>query len=139
MKRLLILILTILPLVGVLAQTKHDTVVKPGTVEIILDNPQIDTLMAAYKDKAGKEDFIQGFRVQIVAAGNRADINKVKSQFYSLFPDVKTFVIYQTPNFKLRVGNYRTKLEAYKAWLEFEKEFPGAFITPDEIKLKELQ
>lgn len=139
MKRLFILILTTLPLVGVLAQTKQDSVVKPGTVEIILDNPYIDTLMAAYKDKAEKDDHIQGFRVQIVAAGNRADINKVKSQFYSLFPDEKTFVIYQTPNFKLRVGNYRTKLEAYKAWLKFEKEFPGAFITPDEIKLKELQ
>lgn len=139
MKRLLILILTILPLVGLLAQTKKDTVVKPGNVEIILDNPAIDSLMAAYKNKAEKEDFIQGFRIQVVAAGNRADINKVKSQFYSVFPDIKTFVIYQTPNFKLRVGNYRTKLEAYKVWLEIEKEFPGAFITPDELKLKELQ
>ncbi len=139
MKRLLVLILCTLPFVGLMAQPKQDTVVKPGKIEIVLDNPYIDSLMIAYKHKAEKDAFVKGFRVQIIAAGNRADINKVKSQFYTLFPDVKTFVIYQQPNFKLRVGNYRTKLEAYKAWVAIEKEFPGAFISPDELKLKELQ
>lgn len=139
MKRFVVIILMIVSVVGASAQPKQDTVVKPGKVEIVLDNPQIDSLMEAYKTKAEKEDYVQGFRIQVVAAGNRADINKVKSQFYTVFPDMKTYVIYQTPNFKLRVGNYRTKLEAYKAWLEIEKEFPGAFITPDELKLKDLQ
>ncbi len=139
MKGLIVLILITMPLVGLLAQPKQDTVAKQGKIEVIVDNPYIDSLMIAYRQKAEKESTIKGFRVQIVAAGNRADINKVKSQFYSLFPDVKTFVIYQQPNFKLRVGNYRTKLEAYKAWIEIEKEFPGAFISPDELNLKDLQ
>lgn len=137
MKSLLLIVLAALPLAGLIAQPKQDSM-KPGTIEVVLDDADINVLMAASKEQAEKDYAIKGFRVQIVAAGNRADINKVKSQFYTLFPDVKTFVIYQQPNFKLRVGNFRTKLEAYKLWLEIEKSFPGSFITPDELKLNEL-
>lgn len=112
--------------------------VQPGSIEIILDDPYIDSLLAAYHKQAQKDQAIKGFRVQILAAGSRAEINKAKSQFYNLYPDIKTFIIYQQPNFKLRVGNFKTRLEAYKAWVEIVKQFPGAFITPDELKLNEL-
>jgi hypothetical protein len=138
MKPVLFLVLVILPLVGLFAQPKQDTIVKPGNIEIVLDDSAIKELLIASDEQAEKDYVIKGFRVQIIAAGNRAEINKVKSQFYTLFPDIKTFVIYQQPNFKLRVGNYRTKLEAYKVWTEIEKHFPGSFITPDELKLNEL-
>jgi len=138
MKPLLFLILITLPLACLFAQPKQDPAIKPGNIEIVLDDSAIDSLLKASDAQAEKEYVIKGFRVQITAAGNRADINKVKSQFYTLFPDIKTFVIYQQPNFKLRVGNYRTKLEAYKVWIEIEKHFPGSFITPDELKLNEL-
>jgi hypothetical protein len=138
MKRLLFLILVTLPFACLFAQPKQDNVIKPGNIEIVLDDSAIDSLLKASDVQAEKEYVIKGFRVQIIAAGNRADINKVKSQFYTVFPDIKTFVIYQQPNFKLRVGNYRTKMEAYKVWTEIEKHFPGSFITPDELKLNEL-
>jgi hypothetical protein len=138
MKRLLFLILVTLPFASLFAQPKQDNVIKPGNIEIVLDDSAIDSLLKASDVQAEKEYVIKGFRVQIIAAGNRADINKVKSQFYTVFPDIKTFVIYQQPNFKLRVGNYRTKMEAYKVWTEIEKHFPGSFITPDELKLNEL-
>src|SRR5690606_17839960 len=103
MKHWLLILIIGLPLV-LSAQSKSDTVVKPGTVQIIAD-PDIDSLMAAVKRNVEKDPVIKGYRVQIIAAGSRADINKIKGQFYTLFPDMKTFVIYQQPNFKLRVGN----------------------------------
>ncbi len=136
MKGWQLILALLLPLCGIAQQHKND--VQPGTVQVILSNPYIDSLMAATKLQAEKDPIIKGFRVQVMAAGNRADVNKAKGQFYGMFPDIKTFVIYQQPNFKLRVGNFRSKTEAYKAWKEITKYFPGAFITPDEIKMSEL-
>jgi hypothetical protein len=138
MKPLLLIMMVTLPLACLFAQPKQDNGSNPGKIEIVLDDSSIDSLLKASDEQAEKEYVIKGFRVQITAAGNRAEINKIKSQFYTVFPDIKTFVIYQQPNFKLRVGNYRTKLEAYKVWTEIEKHFPGSFITPDELKLNEL-
>lgn len=119
-------------------QRGEDTIVKPGTIEIVLDDPYIDSLLAAYQSQASKDQTIKGYRVQILAVGSRTEVNKVKSQFYTLFPDIKTFVIYQQPNFKLRVGNFRTRLEAHKVLLEVKGHFPSAFITPDELKLSDF-
>ena len=131
MKRMVIIAILMMPLMAAFGQ-------QPGTTEIVLSNPEITSLMDAYKAEGEKDQTIKGYRVQILSADNRNDINRVKSQFYTLFPDVKSFVIYQQPNFKLRVGNFRTRLEAHKVWQEVVKSFPGAFITPDELKLSEF-
>ncbi len=131
MKRIVIIAILMMPLLVAFGQQQ-------GTIEIVLSNPEITSLIDAYKAEGEKDQTIKGYRVQILSADNRNDINRVKSQFYTLFPDVKSFVIYQQPNFKLRVGNFRTRLEAHKVWQEVVKSFPGAFITPDELKLSEF-
>lgn len=47
--------------------------------------------------------------------------------------------VFQTPNFKVRVGDFRTKVEATKFLLELKQDFPEAFIVEDKIKLPEIQ
>ncbi len=85
-----------------------------------------------------KKESIEGYRIQVAAGSNRTNVYEVKSKFYKLFPDIKQYLIYQAPNFKLRVGNYRTRLEASKDLQEIMLDFNGAFIIRDEIKISEL-
>ena len=106
-----------------------------GDIKIIQD-PRIETLVEKYREQQSSS--IEGYRIQIAASSNRTNIYELKSQFLALYPDIKNYVVYQTPNFKLRVGNYRTRLEAYRDFQEIKEEFEGAFIINDEIKLSEL-
>jgi hypothetical protein len=108
-----------------------------GKIEYIQD-ARVDTLVNRYKRANESHASIEGYRIQITAGSNRTNVYQIKSQFYTAFPDIKQYIIYQAPNFKLRVGNYRTRLEAYKDLQEILQRFNGSFIIRDEIKLSEL-
>lgn len=108
-----------------------------SSIEVIRD-PRVDTLVSRYKEVHSRKESIDGYRIQIIAGSNRTNVYQVKSQFYKLFPDITQYLIYQAPNFKLRVGSYRTRLEAQKDLEQIIPEFKGAFIIRDEIKISEL-
>jgi hypothetical protein len=45
--------------------------------------------------------------------------------------------LYQSPNYKLRVGNFKTQDEAQDAMKQLSKLFPaGLYVIPDVIELK---
>ncbi len=76
---------------------------------------------------------IQGFRVQLYYGGNRTEALELKSKFSALYPDMASYLIYQQPYFRLRVGDFRTRSEAYQLKRKVEKDFPSVFIVNDEI------
>ena len=113
------------------------TVFAQSAIEIIRD-PRVDMLVSRYSEVHHKKASIDGFRIQITAGSNRTSVYQTKSQFSSLFPKIRQYMVYQAPNFKLRVGNYRTRLEAYKDLQKIIPAFNGAFIIREEIKISEL-
>ena len=62
----------------------------------------------------------------------------MKTDFLSSYPDVKTYLLFKSPDFILRVGNFRTKSEALKMQKSLLYKFPNAFIVADEIALPDL-
>jgi len=80
-----------------------------------------------------------GFRIQIFSANQRIPANEARSLFLGHYPDISSYLIYQQPNFKVRVGDCRTRLEALKIRELIRKDFPNAFLVRDEIKLPEAR
>ena len=78
-----------------------------------------------------------GYRVQIYFGPNRTKANEVKTDFLQLFPNTGAYLVYQQPNFKIRVGDYRSRLEALKFLKEIQSLYSAAFIVKDEVKLPE--
>ena len=60
---------------------------------------------------------------------------EVKSEVLENFSDAEVKMIYQPPNFKIRLGEFRTRIEAQKLYSEVLKKFPLAFIVPDKIDI----
>ncbi len=98
-----------------------------------LMEPKTEQLLQKKLELDKTKPSIQGYRVQLYYGGNRAEALELKSKFAALFPDLETYLIYQQPYFRLRAGNYRTRIEAYKLFRKVEKEFPSVFIVNDEI------
>ena len=66
-------------------------------------------------------------RIQIFN-GSREDANKIKGKFENIKVDSIIDMVYETPNYKIWIGNYKTQLEADRKLLEIKRYFPDAFI-----------
>ena len=85
-----------------------------------------------------KKGTISGFRVQIYFGSLRSDATDAKTKFNTLFPNIDCYLIYQPPYFKVRAGDFRTRLEATNLDRKIIKEFTSVFIVEDEINLPRL-
>ncbi len=81
---------------------------------------------------------IKGYRIKIHFGSDKNKAKEVKAKFISKFPDISAYEKYDQPNFNIRVGDFRTKLEAYKALKEIQPEFPSSFLVQDEIEMPKL-
>jgi len=85
-----------------------------------------------------KKGKMKGYRVQIHFGAEKAKALDIKSKFISQNHSLSAYLDYQQPYFKIRVGDFRTKLESYKFLQEISADFPGAFIVNDDIELPPL-
>lgn len=81
---------------------------------------------------------IKGYRIQIYFGGNRKKARRIKTRFLRNHPQKRAYTVYQQPNFKIRVGNFRNKLEAQKLYHKLNKRFKTVFIVPTRIKYPDL-
>ena len=80
--------------------------------------------------------FSQGYRIQLYFGSQRDKAYELRTEFIKLYPQTAAYVLYQQPNFKLRVGDFRTRLDAQKSLKELQAYYPSAFLVKDDIKLK---
>lgn len=79
----------------------------------------------------------RGFRIQVLNTTSRTEALDTKSRLLSLYPDHKTYLMYQAPYFKLRIGNFVERKDADALRKELNKLFPtGIFVIPSDIELK---
>jgi hypothetical protein len=108
-----------------------------GNVEIICD-PAVSRLVEAHIRFNEGLDGIPGYRIQVFFdSGNNS---KTKGQtFYESFaakyPGVSAYLTFKAPNYKVRVGDFRTRLDAVRFLRQILPEYPGAYVIADQIKL----
>ncbi|MCK9205671.1 MAG: SPOR domain-containing protein [Salinivirgaceae bacterium] len=113
-----------------------------GKIEITQD-PSLNVLV----DKSirmNEKEGLNGFRIQIYSGSDqnaREKLNQLIEEFQTSFPDFDASLIYteyQAPYFKLRVGDYRNKNEAYEFFHQVRKKFPNSYIVKSKIKYPKL-
>jgi len=100
-----------------------------GSVSIN-QSKRLDSVINLKKELNSK---IQNLRIQIYN-GNRENAEQIIKEFIEVFNDTLADVIYETPNYKVWVGNYYTQLEADKKLIEIRKKFRSAFIFRPELQ-----
>jgi hypothetical protein len=80
---------------------------------------------------------IPGFRIQVASSNDRNEVFTIKTKIYQLYPELKPYLIYQPPNYKLKVGNFKTPEEADPYLQKLIQNFPsGVYLVPDIIEVK---
>jgi len=107
----------------------------------IQSDPKIIELLKQEAVQSKKNGTIGGFRLQIYfGSGEKAHTEaiKIKTEFLSSNPNVKTYLLFKSPDFIVRIGNFRTKSEALKMKKTLLFQYPNAFIVADDIAFPEL-
>lgn len=79
----------------------------------------------------------KGYRLLVVNTNVRDEAIEAKTKVYTHFPELKSYLIYQSPYFKLKVGNFKERKEAEEYQNKLKKYFPNSvFIMNDIIEIK---
>jgi hypothetical protein len=100
------------------------------------DNAQVEEKMAAIREKNKSIKYTQGYRIQVYSGNSQEAAEKAKETVYRLDPNLEPEVIYFTPNFKVKVGNYYDRVEAYESLVKVRQAFPQALLLPERVSIK---
>jgi len=81
----------------------------------------------------------KGFRVQIYYGNDRNTANQRKIDFIRRFPGVASYLSYVAPSFRLKVGNFKTRAEAYELYRQLSPLYAPCMVVPDIVVINSLK
>lgn len=105
-------------------------------------DPRIDLLVkkqAQINEETSREArrIGKGYRLLVMNTNKRDEAVAAKTKVYTYFPELKSYLIYQSPFYKLKVGNFKERKEAEEYLQRLKKYFPqGVYIMSDTIEVK---
>jgi hypothetical protein len=112
-----------------------------GSVAVYKD-PRIDLLVKkqiAINEETTRESrrTANGYRILVINSNDRNKVFAAKAKIYQNYPELKPYLLYQPPFYKLKVGNFRTREEAEEYQRALSKDFPtGLYIVRDIIEVR---
>lgn len=131
-----ILALSVLLLAGPIVYGQQEN----GNV-VIHKDPRVDLLVTKQVEinevtTRNTRRIANGFRIQVINTNDRNKANEAKTKVYQSFPELKPYLIYQAPFFKLKVGNFKNREDAEQYINDLKRLFPsGVYVVRDIIEL----
>ncbi len=105
----------------------------------IIEDGSVRQLFERYVANNKSSQLVTGYRIQLIATTDRIKMEEEMERFVETYPQISVDWIHSKPYYKLRVGAYATRLEAFPALYTIKKDFPGAYLAKDNaINIKEL-
>ncbi len=100
--------------------------------------PGIDDLVSKHKYFNEVQNKIPGYRIQIYSgSGNYSKGNALseRSRFMGRYPSVNAYIVFNTPYYIVKTGDFRTRLEAEAFRQLIIEDYPEVYIVKDDIEL----
>ena len=75
----------------------------------------------------------RGFRVQIFSGGNRNDAYATQSRFQRSYKDISSYVTYDEPNYRVKVGDFRSRNDANSFMKVLRSQYSNVFVFTEDI------
>jgi len=113
----------------------------------VVKDPRIDQLVAKQieineETTRDSRRIMPGYRIQVINSTDRSKVFAAKAKMYQEFPELKLYLMYQAPNYKLKAGNFKTQEEAEDYVKQLSRLFAtGLYVIRDTIegKLSDVQ
>jgi hypothetical protein len=120
-------------LLGLTAQAADTTIVqKDPRLDVLTQKQRVINQKLSMMAGNG---LYKGFRIQVISTNKREEAMRIKAELLTNFPDHKSYIVYQSPNFKVRIGNFINRDEAAKLKVLLNKNYPqGVYIVEDAVE-----
>jgi hypothetical protein len=110
------------------------------SVSIGYKDAQLKELLKTDSLINAKNPWFYGWRVQIFLGGGRQKEKafEMKHKFEQLFPGERAYVVYAAPDFRVRVGNFKSKLESIGLYKACQRYFPNCYPVRTKILFADL-
>lgn len=120
------------------------TVYEDESIKHILGRP-MGPPRTIYSDAEGSVQYykMRGFKIQAFSGNNqrtsRDEANRKQALISNQYPDLETVVLFETPFWRLRVGNFQSRPEAESTLQQLRESFPSfgkeMYIVVDEVRI----
>jgi hypothetical protein len=135
MNRSLLLLAFLMGLLNASAQTSEENVVinkDPRLDKLVNKQIEINEITTRNSRRSGA-----GYRILVISSNNRNKVIEAKTKMYREFPELKAYMMYQSPFFRLKVGNFRDRPDAEEYLGNVQRLFKeGVYIVPDTIEIR---
>ncbi|MDP1622805.1 MAG: SPOR domain-containing protein [Bacteroidales bacterium] len=104
----------------------------------IIQDARIDLLVKKHIQIHQTLNTMDGYRIQVFSDSGINSKNKAQSvqdEIMARFPGTGVYLTFKSPNYKVRIGDFRTKLDAQRMLIDISADYPNAFIIADQINL----
>lgn len=110
---------------------------RQGRIEIVGDT-RVSRMVEKHVAFNGSVSTTPGYRIQIASlsgSNSKQQAFVLKDRFKTSFPDTEVYIVFDEPNFKVKAGDFRTRLEAFAFLQDIKELYPGHivqdFINPE--------
>ncbi|GAB3010585.1 hypothetical protein GCM10027051_10640 [Niabella terrae] len=110
----------------------------------VYKDPRIDQLLNKQSEannlstrNATKRRTAKGYRLLVLSSNNRNEALAARNKIYTNFPDLKPYMEYRSPYYRVKAGNFTSRDEAEAYRRRMASIFPGnIFIMNDTVEIK---
>ena len=98
-------------------------------------NARVAALMDTVASVNRNVKYAQGFRILAYNGSERQTVMDLRKAIIARVPEEKDYLTYQQPNFRLKIGDYFSRIEAQQVLNQIRDLLPNAQIVSDEINI----
>jgi len=116
---------------------------KKGGQVWIKSSTNVNTMLQNNIENNFKKGSYNMYRIQILSISSlNADIHKleeIRDKFEKSFPNIPAYLKYINPDFKIRVGNYNSRIDCLPDLKLIEKLYPNCYPVKTQATIMELK
>jgi hypothetical protein len=115
-------------------QTKTNTKQLTNVAPKYAVNRQLDAVLDSIDRINLTRRSVEGFTIQVFS-GDKEGALQAKKELTMALPDLPVEVKFITPTFRVKAGQYYTRIEAQRDYIAVKRHFPSAIVIPDKITI----
>jgi hypothetical protein len=99
-------------------------------------NAAVNALLDSMAKSNTRYQSASGYRIMVYSGGSSEESSNAKKEVYDWSTEHDVYTQYKQPAFRVKVGNFPDRIQAYHVLSDLIKIFPNAVIIPDQIDIK---
>ena len=99
-------------------------------------NKQVDRALDSMSVHNKNIRYSAGYRIQVYVGNERRELDEAKSYIYQNFPDLNTYVTFSQPTYRLKAGDFTSRMDAERFYNAIRQRYSMAMIVNERIDIR---